>query len=223
MKVNNYNFNCNSSLTELCKIGAKYGTDKSPCWGNSNLVKEYYNVEYRHSYTSFYYILFFLLRNKEINFGEIGIAHNASIKMWREYFLNAKIYAWDGSEELIKRAEKDNLINVQYDYMHTQYEESIKESFLKCNVKFDILIDDASHLFWDQIRLIRLCVEYMKSTSILIIEDIDKNILNNDYVSEIKKYGHDKYFESISFIEFHHNNSKLGQYDNDKIILITFR
>jgi len=218
MKINTYHINCYGSVTNLCEIGSKYGTDKSPVF--NNLSKNYYNQEYRHSYTSFYSILFSTLKNKTINFGEIGIAHNASIKMWREYFSNAKIYAWDGSIENIKKAENDHLNDVVYDYMHTSYEESIQKAFLNSEVKFDVLLDDASHFFWDQIRVIRLCTDYLKTGSLLIIEDIDKNLPNTDYITEITKYGHDKFFDDISFIEFDHKNTELGDFNNDKIILM---
>ena len=140
--------------------------------------------------------------------------------MWREYFSNAKIYSWDGNIEIIEKAKQDNLKDVVYDYMHTEYEESIQKAFLNCGVKFDVLLDDASHLFWDQIRVIRLCVDYLKTGSFLIIEDINKNISDENYIIEIKKYGHDKFFDSISFIEFNHENSELGEFNNDKIILM---
>ena len=219
MIINNFQINCLDNATELCKIGAKYGTDKSPI--SSYLTTQYYDYDYRHSYTSFYSLLFSNLKNKNINLGEIGIASNSSIKMWREYFSFANIYGWDGNEDLIKNAYSHNLKNVMYDYMHTGSEESIKKAFSNFNIKYDILIDDASHLFWDQIRLIRLCVDYLKKDSLLIIEDIDKNIPESEYVNEIKLYGHDQYYKDISFIEFSHNNRNLGKYNNDKIILLT--
>ena len=221
MKINNYCINYYDSKTDLCEIGSKYGTDKSPLF--SDLTKLYYNKDYRHSYTCFYSILFSTLKNQEINFGEIGIANNASIKMWREYFSRAKIYAWDGSVECIEKAKVNNLNDVFYGYMHTEYEKSIQNAFLNCGMKFDVLLDDASHLFWDQIRVIRLSVDYLKNGSFLIIEDIDKNISNYDYILEIKRYGHDKFFESISFIEFDHENVELGDFNNDKIILMVVK
>jgi hypothetical protein len=218
MKINTYYINCNTSVTDLCEIGAKYGTDKSPVY--SHLTKNYYNRDYRHSYTPFYSILFSFLKNQKINFGEIGIAQNSSIKMWREYFSNAKIYSWDGNIEIVEKAKQDNLKDVVYDYMHTEYEESIQKAFLNCGVKFDVLLDDASHFFWDQIRVIRLSTNYLKTGSLLIIEDIDKNIPNIDYITEILKYGHDKFFDNISFIEFDHENTELGNFNNNKIILM---
>lgn len=214
MNISKFYINCFDNKTDLCEIGAKYGTDKSPY---SYVNKNYY----RHSYTPFYSILFSKYRYQKINFGEVGILHNSSIKMWREYFLNANIYAWDGHHGHIENAKKCNLHNVLYDYMHTSFEDSIEKSFLKSGVKFDILIDDASHLFWDQIRLIRGCVKYLLPQSFLVIEDIDKNNTEQSYIEEIKNYGHDKYYDEISFIEFNHNNRNLIDYNNDKIILLT--
>jgi hypothetical protein len=214
MNINKFYINCNTNKTELCEIGAKYGTDKSPY---NDLTSEYY----RHSYTPFYSLLFSNIRNDQINLGEVGILYNSSIKMWREYFSNANIYAWDGNHDHLENAKSHNLHNVFYDYMHTSYEESIQQSFNKTQIKFNILIDDASHFFWDQIRLIRGCVDYLLPNSTLIIEDIDKNNSDESYISEIKNYGHDKYYDSISFIEFDHTNKNLIDYNNDKIIVLT--
>lgn len=218
MLINHYLIDCSDSYTNLCEIGAKYGTDKSII--KNELTKEYYNYDYKHAYTNLYSMIFSQIKNESINFGEIGIAHNASIKMWREYFKNAKIYAWDGSIDLLERAKKDNLKDVVYDYMHTQYEESIINSFSKYNVKYNVLIDDASHLFWDQIRLIRLSTNYLYSGAFLIIEDIDNNIPEDYYISSIKEYCHDEYYDSISFVKFNHNQQSLGDYDNHKILLL---
>jgi len=218
MNVSHLSVNLFDSKTDLCEIGSKYGTDKTPY---NDTSCEYYDSVYRHSYTPFYSTLFSNLKYSKINFGEIGILCNASIKMWREYFIKAKIYAWDGSEEHLKNAKKDKLRNVIYNYMHTSYEESIKESFLKCKCKFDVLIDDASHLFWDQIRLIRNSIDYLNPGAFLIIEDINRDFDEERYVYEVKQYGHDVYFDEMLFIDLYHNQSSLGKYNNDKIIVFT--
>jgi SAM-dependent methyltransferase len=218
MNVSRLSVNLFDSKTDLCEIGSKYGTDKTPY---NNTDCEYYNFIYRHSYTPFYSTLFSNIRYNKINFGEIGILCNASMKMWREYFPKAKLYGWDGSEEHLKNAKNDNLKNVIYDYMHTSYEETIQQTFSKCNCKFDVLIDDASHLFWDQMRLIRNCVDYLKPGAFLIIEDIDRYFDENLYVYEVNQYGHDKYFNEMIFVDLYHNQSSLDTYDNDKIIVFT--
>ena len=213
MNISRVSIDCSDSKTELCKIGAKYGTDKSPY---SDVRSDYY----RHSYTPFYSILFSNLRHQKINFGEVGILDNYSTKMWREYFSKANLYAWDANSKLIENARSHKLENVKYDYMHTSYEDSIEKAFKNSNCKFNVLIDDASHFFWDQIRLIRECVDYLAPNALLIIEDIYMNASDHDYISTIKEYNHDQYYDSISFIEFNHTNRNLKDYDNDKIILL---
>jgi SAM-dependent methyltransferase len=212
-KVNKFFLQCFSSKTELCEIAAKYESDKSPY--------NYGGIKYRHSYTPFYSMLFSNFRENEIIIGEVGILYNASIKAWREYFPNAEIYAWDGSYASIDSAKRDNLKNVHYDYMHTGYEESITDAFSKIEVKFDVLIDDASHLFWDQIRFIRRCSNYLKPGGILIIEDINEDYSESDYIAEINRYGHERYYNDISFVEFDHSNKEIEDHHNDKIIYMT--
>ena len=73
------------SETKLCKLGKKYQTNKSSI-----------NIEgARSGYTSFFTILFSSFRDKKINVAEIGIEKNGSIKLWREYFKKAVIYAFE--------------------------------------------------------------------------------------------------------------------------------
>ena len=74
-------------VTELCILGAQYGTDKSPFF--------YSNVWHCHPYTAIYDQLFQSMRDQPIHFAEIGVAVGASHKMWHKYFSKAKIYAFD--------------------------------------------------------------------------------------------------------------------------------
>ena len=80
----------------LCKIGrAKYPTAKSP-----------YAAWHRCGYTGLYNLLFSNLRDKKINFAEIGVETNDSIKMWREFFSQASIHAFEFYDEKIMEAIK---------------------------------------------------------------------------------------------------------------------
>ena len=67
--------------SELCKLGSKYGTNKSA----------YNTFGHRSGYTPFYDLLFRHLRNQKINFAEIVVESNAPTRMWRKYFSNGKI------------------------------------------------------------------------------------------------------------------------------------
>lgn len=215
MKYNKIKFNSLESITDLCELGKKYQTDKSPY----NNIDPYGNYDViAHAYTPFYSILFSPFRYKSLTFGEIGIYKNASIKCWREFFPFAKLYAWDNDNNLIENAKKDNLQKVVYDYMDVQSDSCIDQSLSKTNVKFDILIDDSSHVFWDQIRVIRNCWKYLNVGSILVIEDIDHTTLEKSYVDALCEYGHDKYFSEMTFIETDHKNQNIQIYNNEKLL-----
>ena len=51
----------------------------------------------------------------------------------------------------------------------------IDESFKKTKIKYDIIIDDSTHIFEHQINVINECFKYLNKDGILIIEDIYKN------------------------------------------------
>ena len=210
MIINKILFDSQNSNTDLCKLGAFFEADKSP----------YNPGKWRHGYTPFYDILFSSMRYKEINIGEIGIFRNASIQMWRKYFQNANIYAWDHESELLDYAKNQNLENVYYNKMNVRDEQSITESFDKIGVKFDIIIDDSSHEFWDQIKIIRNSYRYLNPGGYLIIEDIDSWKDEFYYSTEIWGSNHMNYFSHISFVETNHNNKMTYPFDNDKLLVL---
>lgn len=216
MKFNQVIHNAYYGGTELCNIGFKYQTDKSP------LVKD------SHAYTPFYDLLFSNLKYKEIILGEIGIYKNSSMKMWSEYFSNATLYGWDCLPEenlearyqicdFVKSAKNDFLCNTNYDYMNVKDQQSIENSLLKTNTKFDILIDDSDHEFWSQIRIIRSAAPYIKAGGMLIIEDVSYKIYQ--YVEEIKRFNHHRFYDVFTQVKTCHNNQKYGS-DSDEIIIL---
>jgi len=208
-----HGYNCK---TDLCEIGLKYGTDKTPF-----LNHDAYNLDgipTSHGYTPFYNLLFSTLRYKDISFGEIGIYKNSSMKMWREYFKNARLYGWDCKPEqnieeryridFVELAKNDCLHNTTYDYMNVKDEKSIESSLSKANTKFDILIDDSDHDFWSQIRIIRKAFPYLKKGGMLIIEDMYHSL--DQFFEEIKLYGHHKFYETITYVQTEHYKKTYG-------------
>jgi len=199
------------SNSKLCELGKKNPCDKSPI-----------NTKFhRHGYTSFYNILFSTLINKKINFAEIGIWKNESIKMWRDYFKKAKIYGFEYYDDLIKNAKKDKLKKVFIKKINVKKEKSIFESFKKTNTKFDIIIDDSTHLFEDQIKIINNVHKFLKSGGYLIVEDIHKNKKTNieeNYFQKLKNVR--KYFEDIFFVDTNHINKYSAKFNNDKLLVL---
>ena len=206
------------SKSYLCKLGEKYSTDKSPY--NKNKVDFH-----RHVYTPFYDILFSTLKEKKINFAEIGILDNSSIKMWREFFPNANIYAFDNREDILSQAKLDNLKNVYYKTLDVRKTDDINKKFSILKDKgiiFDVILDDSSHVFEHQINIIKGCTQFLKKSGLLLIEDIYKyndNYSKYNYYSKLKKYL--KYFSSIKMVDSDHFNKFTEELDNDLILVLT--
>jgi hypothetical protein len=131
------------------------------------------------------------------------------MKMWRDYFPNAKLYGWDCevsdkndqreeySKDFVESAKMDNLQNTVYDYMDVTNINSIENALKKTETKFDILIDDSDHSFWSQINLIRTVPLFLNPGGMLIIEDVDRR--NYEFRNHIGMYGHQKFYSD--FIE----------------------
>jgi SAM-dependent methyltransferase len=197
--------------TKLCDIGKKYGTNKSPINLNGHRI----------GYTSIYSLLFSQIKNKKINFAEIGIEKNASIKMWREYFSLASIYAFEYDDLKISAAKKNNLRKTFYFKVNVKDENSIYESFCKTRSKFDVIIDDSTHNFNDQIRVIKNCYKFLNPGGILIIEDIFKHKKEHaeiNYYNNLKNFI--KFFTEIFFIATEHVNNFTSNYKCEKILLL---
>lgn len=198
------------SRTELCNLGAKFGTDKSPY----NTTSESYH---KHPYTAVYDMLFNSLRYKNINFGEMGILNNRSMQCWREYFPNANLFGWDFDENLLSNAKSHKLYRTKYAFMDIYKVESIVNGLEEANCIFDILIDDTTHQFDDQIRIANVVHKYLAPGSFFVIEDIFRNIPEERYKDSLSNLK--KYYQNITFITTEHANRDSTGWDNDKLIV----
>ena len=198
-------------ITSLCKIAIKFNSDKCPY--SENTLSGHI-----HPYTPIYDFLFSKLRERSINIAEIGIAKNDSINIWREYFSLANIYGFELNEEYLRNAIEQNLHNVFYEKMDVRYGSNIQETFKKINVKYDIIIDDSSHVFNDQIKIIEHSVDYLNENGILIIEDIFRELDEKYYNTKLEDIS--KYFSIAIFVNTDHENKFSGECNNDKILIL---
>ncbi len=194
------------------KLCIKYGTDKG---FNKFTLKKFYGKSkddfdycYPHIYSKFYNDLF-LKRRKDIKFVfECGIGDKtekkkflpgASLKVWRDYFPNAKIYGADIKKNLIFKTK--NIKTFQMDQINKK---SISNVWAKINKKnFDLMIDDGFHNFNANKTLFENSFRYLKKGGIYIIEDVHiKNILlYNNFLINKKKT-----FEIIHFNNQNYSN-----------------
>jgi hypothetical protein len=108
-----------------------------------------------------------------INFLEIGIDQGSSLKVWRDYFTNAKIYGID----LFIHDNMKSRTDITCGIADQSKEEELKELINNWgNPNFDIIIDDGGH----SVKQMRVSIETLwkslKSGGYYIIEDLHTNI-----------------------------------------------
>ena len=146
-----------------------------------------------HSYIDVYETLFKDRKISTKNLLEIGIdVGGGSIKLWNEYFINAKIYALDiiNIDKVWNGIKKDGIL------LYTSsdaYDKSLfHERFHDKLGTFDIVIDDGPHTLESMKIFIELYLDLLNDKGILIIEDVqDISWIHSlrDYVPEnLKRY-----------------------------------
>lgn len=203
--------NSTGNISNLCKIAMTFNSDKCPYSTNTT-------SGHRHPYTPVYHDLFSSIRDEEINVAEVGIEKNDSINIWRRYFPLAKIYGFEYNQDYIDNAKSQNLVDVQYEPINIQDENSIRSTLQKVGIKYDIIVEDSTHIFEDQIRFIKNSIDYLKENGILVIEDIFRSRSEEDYKKELAEV--EKYFSEITFITTEHENRYSPGWDNDKLLVL---
>jgi predicted O-methyltransferase YrrM len=211
MKTLKINYLNNSS--ELCEIGKKYDTDKSSQRNNVT------NSRHCHPYTLFYDGLFKNRKDEHLKIAELGILDGASLLMWNEYFKNAEICGFEYNDNLINKfQQKFNNQQIKLANINVKNKESIVNAFKKTNILYDIIIEDTTHQFEDQIRVIENVYSYLKPGGILIIEDIFKSYNETDYFDRLSTIL--KHFQDYYFVELDHNNRNSTGWNNDKLFIL---
>jgi SAM-dependent methyltransferase len=189
--------------TELCHLGAQFFTDKSPLNPGDDILVA------RKGFTAVYEMLFAGMRNKEINFCEIGVENGGSVQMWEKYFTKANLFAFELD---LNKIEKSKQLTTKTTFLETDVsnEQILDQSFSDTGVLFDIIIDDSTHHISHQQSIVSIASRYLKSGGILIIEDCYRDDADDTFESVI---GDNFIFNS--FIVCH--NDKRSGHNNDKI------
>lgn len=148
----------------------KFWTDKGCC----------------HSYTDYYDSLFEKYIDKPVKILEVGIFRGASLYLWDNYFKHkdTKIYGLDIQNtiypELIKLyTDRVNITTGKDCYIEENIPEDVK------NEKWDIIIDDGSHVLQHQLDFYKIYEKFLSEDGILIIEDVQSvenlDIITNTY------------------------------------------
>lgn len=211
--------NYNKQDNFLSELSEKYGSDKGFSGDNfmTNLGHQY------HNYTDIYDLI---LRNKKtqvLNVFEMGIGTTdikfpynmgpngtigASLRMWKEYFPNASIYAADIDPNCF--IDEDRIFTYVADQLSP---ESLLNLVNTINKKFDLIVDDGMHEYESNICMYEGMISSLNKDGFYIIEDIKNNTLH--------KY--EEYFinkkETFYSINLNRPYSELG----DNCLIVIFR
>ncbi len=139
--------------------------------------------------------------------------------MWKDYFINSQIYGFEYDNNLINYFKQNfNNDRITLSNIDVTNKNSIINAFSELNELYDIIIEDTTHVFEDQIRVIENVYEYLKPGGILIIEDIFKSYNENDYINRLAPILVN--FQDYFFLELDHNNRNSTGWDNDKLFIL---
>jgi hypothetical protein len=143
-------------MIKLKDIGIKYRTDKVDNGHTVNGVCYLDNYEFH----------FEELRNKSVKVLEIGVLGGGSIRTWKEYFHNGKIYGLD-----IDPSRKFTEERIHIDIGSQNDIEFLKKTY--SDIQFDIIIDDGAHVNEMIINSFKyLFYNNLKPGGIYVIEDL---------------------------------------------------
>jgi len=204
----------NDCITDMCLIGAKYASDKSPL----NLG----NV-YRHAYTPIYSLLFAQMENRPIDVAEIGIAEGEGLKIFREFFREARLFGFEFSKERIDSVNRLGMEKTRIAFIDVAEEDCITRAFEEAGTKFDIVIDDSTHDANHQINVIRRCAPFLKPGGMLIIEDIfDDHRAPESLFEGVIREMHEQ-FSLATFIYPKNRRVYVGDWNSEKLLLLVKR
>ena len=126
-----------------------------------------------HSYLDLYQPLFEKKKESAKNVLEIGICNGGSIKLWRDYFINATVYALDIMElaDISSEIKNDPRIKL-YTSINAYNDDFFIDHFLTNPTRFDIVLDDGPHTKESMIIFIRNFLRILTDDGILVVEDV---------------------------------------------------
>jgi hypothetical protein len=166
-----------------------------------------------HSYLPLYDSLFSKKKDTATNILEVGIgpfkaSNGGSIKLWRDYFTNARIFAIDilPLDQVYDLIKKDHRIQL-YTNTNAYDMNFVHNTFINNNIKFDMVLDDGPHTIESMIQFVSLYSNLLKDDGILVIEDVQDfswiEILTRTTPNHLKQ-----------FIEVYDLRANKGRYDD---------
>ena len=155
-------FNIKQDHLALCKLMAKYGSDKGSPAGVCGIAV--------HNYSAYYHALFGQHRNDVTRVFELGILGGASVRAWRDYFPNATIFGGDYKRECL--IQEDRIRSFLVDQTSPTSIVDLWYSNQDLQDPIDIIVDDALHEPHANITFFENSFHKLREGGVYIIEDL---------------------------------------------------
>jgi predicted O-methyltransferase YrrM len=163
-------------MTPLCELALKHGTDKG---GNHTKAGETC-----HNYTPTYHKLLAPYREQVKAVLEIGVNYGPSLRMWSDYFPNARIIGLDSNADCLFSDGRIECFAADQNNA-----ESLEGALTLAGIpKYDLIVDDGSHEEHHQVFSANVLSRYLAPNGVYVIEDITWDCKPEHYLSQIHGY-----------------------------------
>ena len=201
------------AYTELCELGRLCNADKSP-YGDSK------SGLHRHPYSAVYAMLFAPLKNKEIQFAEIGVAGGASATVWWNYFRNGRLCLFDRDQNFL-----NNIANMKFPersphlgLVDVRVDGDTARALKEAGGLYDVILDDSSHDYEDQVRIVKEAWPLIKPGGYMIVEDVFRSTPEGDYERDLATIIME--CSVAYFVVCNHEERYSPGWNNDKILVL---
>lgn len=199
------------SYTEMCEIGQKLGIDKSPYTTRDGV--------HRHPYTGVYSMLFAPLKNRPIKFAEIGVAGGGSVILWNHYFKKATFRFFDRDTTFLENARSFEFPTSTFALMDVGVNGDITRGLTESGTdQYDVILDDTTHEYNHQIRIIKEAMPFIKSGGYIIVEDVFRNTPEADYERDLQDILPE--CSEAYFVVCNHEERYSPGWNNDKLLVL---
>mgnify|MGYP001185231154 FL=1 len=167
LSVNNQNL-FEKDFNYLCEY---FNSDKGEKFTNQYVQpsKKNNKIIKAHGYAKIYENHFKEIKKKKLNIIELGAFYGNATAALYFYFKNSFLFSADINPDMFLYKSK----RVKNFFANTSSRNSIQENLLDKDIKFDLIIEDASHMLKDQIISLFMLFKTLQSGGLFIIEEID--------------------------------------------------
>ena len=167
LSVNNQNL-FEKDFNYLCEY---FNSDKGEKFTNqyAQPSKKNNKIINAHGYANIYESYFKDIKQKKLNIIELGAFYGNATAALYFYFKNSLIFSADINPDMFLYKSK----RMKNFFANTSSRNSIQKNLLDKKIKFDIIIEDASHMLKDQIISLFMLFKTLQTGGLFIIEEID--------------------------------------------------